>query len=118
MAEQIEFVELASRSPEEQARLQKKVDGIAAWHLWRVMADTVGRGRAGQLLGWAVVWGLQGDTGQDVLQRLQAGGMAQSSAYLAVADFRKIGDALLALPDYEGTSVLDSLRRLAACLAV
>lgn len=107
------------RTEEDQARLAKVVDGLEAGKLMKVMTDTVGVKRVAELLGWAVLWGLQGETsGVALRNKLKEKGMAQRSAYRAVEDFRLIGNALLDLPEYAGKDgVLWSLRRLAAAMA-
>ena len=107
------------RTEEETARLARVVDGLPVWKLTQVMNDAVGFKRAAELMGWAVLWGLQGETsGLALRRRLEAEGMTYASAYRAINDFRKVGDALLALPDYQGPGVFSSLRNLAACLSV
>jgi hypothetical protein len=108
---------MAERTQEEQERLAHVVDGVPAWRLVRVMNETVGPKRAMELTGWAVVWGMNGETsGAELRRKLQAQGIAQSAAYRALDDYRRIGDALLALPEYTGPSVFASLRHLAALM--
>ena len=112
-------MEYMERTQEDQARLTRVVDGLPAWKLIDVMTSTVGGKRAAELMAWAVLWGLQGETsGVALRNKLKEKGMTQRSAYRAVEDFRLIGNALLDLPDYAGRDgVLASLRRLAATIA-
>lgn len=107
------------RTLEQQERLARVVDGLPAWRLVEVMNDAVGFKRAAELMGWAVLWGLAGETsGSALRQRLEDGGMTYGTAYRAINDFRKVGDALLALDGYQGAGVFESLRHLAAAVAL
>lgn len=107
------------RTEAEAARLARLVDGLPVWKTLQVMNDTVGSKRSVELMGWVIVWGLQGETsGVALRNKLQAEGMTQRSAYRAIDDFRRVADALLALPEYEGSDVFESLRRLAGTLSL
>lgn len=106
------------RSLEEQARLAELVDGLSPLRMMQVMNDTVGIKRGAELVGWAVLWGLKGEpSGRELRLRLEEKGMTEASAYRALADYRRLGDAILKLDGYDGEGILSSLRRLAACLA-
>ncbi len=110
---------MVERTQEEQERLAHVVDGIPAWRLMQAMNETVGVKRAAELVGWAVLWGLQGEvSGADVRRKLEAEGLHLRSAYRAIVDYRRVGDALLALPDYDGESVFASLRGLVAAAMI
>lgn len=105
------------RTEEEQERLGQLVDGIPAWKLMQVMTDTVGIKRAGVLLGWAAWWGLSGAPGGIELRRkLEAEGLTEASAYRAINDFKRVGDAILKLEGYAGVGVFSSLRTLVVVL--
>lgn len=105
------------RSLEEKERLARVVDGLPAWKLMQVMNETVGIKRSAELMGWAVLWGLSGESSVLELRRkLEEKGMTYGTAYRAINDFRKLGDALLAMPEYQGPNVFESLRRLAAAV--
>ena len=107
------------RPEEEQERLGRMVDGLPAWKLLQVMNDTVGIKRAAELMGWAAWWGLSGEaSGVELRRKLEAQGMTQASAYRAINDFKRVGDAVLDLEGYQGTGVFSSLRRLVAVLAL
>lgn len=103
------------RPQEEQARIEKLIDGLPPWKLMNVMTDTVGAKRLAVLFGWCVLWQLQGEpSGRDLRLKLEEKGMTEASAYRALADFRRIADALLKQENYSGAGVFASLRNLGA----
>lgn len=110
---------VGERLPEERERLSRIVDGLPAWKLIQVMNSTVGAKRSAQLIGWCVIWGLSGELSVvDLRRRLEAEGMTYVTAYRAINDFHKVGDALLSLDGYAGSDVFRSMRVLAAAIAL
>lgn len=111
--------ELAGRSPEDAARLSQTIDGIPVWNLMQVMTQTVGVRRVGVLFGWAVLWQLKGEpNGRELRLKMEGQGLTEATAYRALADFRRIGDALLQLEGYDGAGVFSTLRSLAGYFAL
>ena len=107
------------RTSEEAARLAARVHGLSAGDMMDLLVDTVGVKRAAELIGWSLLWSLQGETsGLALRNKLEARGMTQRSAYRAIEDFKRVSDALLALPEYTGANVFLSLHELAGKLAV
>jgi hypothetical protein len=110
------------RTPEERERLARIVHGLTARRMIQIMNETVGIKRSAELLGWAVLWGLSGELSgdtsvSDLRRKLEAQGMTYASAYRAISDYRKVSDAILALDEYQGPGLFESLRRLAAVVS-
>jgi hypothetical protein len=109
---------MVDRDEQEQERLGRIVDGLPAGKLLQVMNETVGLKRSAELVGWAVLWGLQGaPSGRELRLRLEGQGLTEASAYRALADYRRVSDALMKQEGYKGVGVFASLRALAAFLA-
>jgi hypothetical protein len=110
---------MSERSIEQQARLEQLVDGLPASRLIQIMNETVGIKRTAELLGWAVLWGLQGQTSGLALRRkMESQGLTYSTAYRAIQDYQRVSDALLALDEYQGKGLFETLNRLAATVAL
>lgn len=113
------MTELTAEEKLRQERLARVVDGLPAWRLIQIMNETVGIKRSAELMGWAVLWGLSGETsGLALRQRLEEQGMTQATAYRAINDYKKVADAILKLEGYSGPGLFESLRRLAAVVAL
>lgn len=87
------------RTEEEQKRLSTTIAGLLPDDLWAIVEDVVGPRRTVELTGWALLWRLQGETsGAELRRKMEARGLHERAAYRALADYRRIGDRLLALP--------------------
>lgn len=104
------------RTPEEQERLERLIDGLSAINLWSDLIHLFGTRRTLELLGWAARWQLAGiEDISAIRKRYEDVGLSRTGAYRAAADCKRAGDYLLAkygpdvLPDANVTPLLKIL---------
>lgn len=71
------------------------LDGMSGTEFLREFVGFFGAHRAASLVGWAILWGVQGiENGPEFRAKLEAEGLSRATVYRASADFRRFRDHL------------------------
>lgn len=107
------------RTSEEQARLEAFIDRIGPARLFSLMKEEFGLRRMAELIGWLFIWQVQGiDKPSELRKKLQAEGMARTTAFRAAHEMKEFADKVLEIADSEDfelttSDALEVMRRVA-----